>query len=522
LVDVTWCWITDVDAKLLAHSVNAVGVRHLLEEHLRGTGRRAAVFAEEFGADEVAGYLGLVHDVGKGTCNWQGGLLRAERVGGRVGIDHKRAGAWLAAQQKLELLSAVVLGHHGGLPDWDELKSAIAYGRSKGRGEVQEAVQRVAAVVPEILPAVPPRWPDWIGQADQLDTEVLVRMVFSAVVDADFLDTEQHFDSGRSRDVHPLDAAGLAERFEAGRAALLAGVDPSPVDAVRDRVYGEALDAAVGEQGIYRFPAPTGAGKTLASTGFAVHHAREHGLRRVIMAVPFLSITDQNADVLRRVLDRPGELPVVLEHHSGVDLDEGPEGASVQAVRWQRLAAENWDAPFVVTTTVRLFESLFGRKPSAMRRLHRLANSVIVLDEVQALPDRLLIPILSGLRTLTRWFGTTVVLASATQPAFWRLSPFKDEPMRDVVAEPGRLYADLRRVRYGTAVRSTRTSQGDQVQQTQSHPTSVPQRNRLGGRNPRSRPMAPFRHRHAHRASCQFGSPSGTSAFWAVVVAGSR
>jgi CRISPR-associated endonuclease/helicase Cas3 len=208
---------------------------------------------------------------------------------------------------------------------------------------------------------------------------------------------------------------------------------------IRTEVYEACVAAAGAEPGMFRLPAPTGSGKTISAGGFALHHAARHELGRVIVAVPFLTITEQNASVYRSLLDGRDE-PVVLEHHSQVDLDAGS--------RWHRLAAENWDAPFVVTTTVRLFEALFGRKPSAMRRIHRLAGAVIVLDEVQALPHRLLVPILDGLRTLVTEFGATVLLASATQPDFWRLSPFKDLPARNVIPEPSALAAGSHRVRF--------------------------------------------------------------------------
>ena len=172
-----------------------------------------------------------------------------------------------------------------------------------------------------------------------------------------------------------------------------------------------------------------------------MHHAAAHGLRRVVVAVPFLTITEQNAQVYRDLLEGPGPDGVVLEHHSGADLDRPSR-------RWAKLAADNWDAPFVVTTTVRLFESLFGRRPAAMRRLHRLAGAVIVLDEVQSLPHQMLVPILDALRTLVRSFGVTVVLASATQPDFWHLSPWRELPATEIIAEPGTLVSRLRRVEF--------------------------------------------------------------------------
>ena len=202
-------------------------------------------------------------------------------------------------------------------------------------------------------------------------------------------------------------------------------------------MYESCVAAAGGPGGLYRLAAPTGSGKTLAAAAFALRHAAMHGKARVIVAVPFITITEQNAGVYRRLLDpgEPGEQPVVLEHHSHVDFDSGSAED-----RWRRLAAENWDAPFVVTTTVQLFESLFGRRPSRMRKVHRLANSVIVLDEVQALPHALLVPLADALRLLAGHFGATVVLSSATQPELWSLGPLRDVPARDIVEDPVPLF----------------------------------------------------------------------------------
>ncbi|GII96708.1 CRISPR-associated helicase/endonuclease Cas3 [Sinosporangium siamense] len=356
---------------------------------------------------------------------------------------HKHAGTWLLDQQGLGIMAAIVFGHHGGLPNPTRLKAELEF--ADNHPLVAEAIQRVAEIVPEIHLPGPITLPAWLPEAVEADPyalDLLVRMVYSTVVDADYLDTEAHFE-GVARSPHPASAADLVERYEQGRLEALARFKASPVDAQRQEVYAQAVEAAAGPGGIYRLPAPTGSGKTFASGGFALHHARRHGMKRVIVAVPFMSITEQNAAVFRDLLDRPGEDPVVLEHHSGIDLDDGAPGR-----RWQRLAAENWDAPVVITTTVRLFESLFSNKPAAMRRVHRMAGSVIVLDEVQALPDRLLIPIVSALRTLTERFGTTVLLASATQPPFELLSPLHSASIHDVIAQPKPLYKALNRVQY--------------------------------------------------------------------------
>jgi len=405
---------------------------------LRGTAALARRFGGQFGAGDLAGYLGLVHDVGKGTCAWQERLSQVEGSGEKVMVPHKLAGTWLARQAGLGPFAAAVPGHHGGLPSMAGLQCELGLADGEERAAVREAIARVGGLVPEIAPSRNPQPPAWLdGLHDVIAGELLLRMVFSALVDADYLDTWRHF-SGLG--IPPAaEAASLAAQFERARERYLAGLGSSPVNVYRDQVYGQAVAAAEMPPGIFRLPAPTGSGKTIAAAGFALHHARRHGMRHVIVAVPFMSITEQNADVYRRLLGGKH----VLEHHSGVDLDRLGGGQ-----RWQRLAAENWNAPFVITTTVQLFESLFSNRPAAMRKLHRLARSVIVLDEVQALPDALLLPILSALRHLAARFGTTVLLASATQPEFWSLSPFRDVPVQDVIAEPGHLHDRLHRVRY--------------------------------------------------------------------------
>lgn len=292
-------------------------------------------------------------------------------------------------------------------------------------GEVPESRGVLSGALP-----IPQAW-----RGDPLVAEMGLRLVFSALVDADHLDTAAHFAGLAGPVVAPeADMAGLVRRFEERRAGLLAARPPSPIDGVRSELYESVVKQAGGVPGVYRLPAPTGSGKTLTSAGFALHHAVANGQRRVIVAVPFITITEQNAAVYRELLGSD----VVLEHHSQVEFDQ----------RWSRLGAENWDAPFVMTTMVQLFDSLFGRKPARSRKLHRLAGAVIVLDEVQALPLTLLVPILDALKVLTTHFGTTVLLTSATQPAFDDLAVWRDRGVVDLVDQPAVLFERLRRVGY--------------------------------------------------------------------------
>lgn len=454
--------------RLVAHSPGPRGVWHWYEDHARGTGELARRFAEPWGGGELAHQLGRDHDTGKGACAWQDGLIEEAATGRKVRRPvHHAAGAFLFAQVArqrpvLTPFAGVIEGHHTGLSAWSELSVRLK-SLMRDSKEVDEAISRVAEVMPEILDKTCPTVPDWLDPRNKTSVEMLVRMTYSAVVDADRLDTAAHFRPGPPPrpDVSMPD---LWERYETRRQETLIErrrrKEPSWLDKLREDVYQEALDTAADEPGVYRLHLPTGAGKTFTGGGFALRHAALHGLRRVIVAVPFISITEQNAAVYRSLLDPEHGQQAVLEHHSAANFEASDRRAArssnasgdqnrARPNRWAKLAAENWDAPFIVTTTVRLIESLFGNSPSATRRLHRLANSVIVLDEVQALPDTLLTPILSGLRELVEHYGVTLVLSSATQPELAALNPWQTGlTQRDIVANPAPLFQRLRRVRY--------------------------------------------------------------------------
>jgi CRISPR-associated endonuclease/helicase Cas3 len=413
----------------------------------------AAEFARPWGAAALAAALGLFHDAGKASCGWQEALgiaeaadHRAVRRGSRrhrVGVDHKELGARLLAGVA-DYTAMAILGHHGGLDTFAGLRGLL---RSAPADDAEVTTRRFYREVPEARriaenrsSLVPQEW-----RRDRLVGELGLRMVFSALVDADRLDTARHrYDLDAPQVAAPADMGLLFDRFERGRRKILSdpGRKPARMDPVREAVYQEVLVAAEQKPGIYRLPAPTGSGKTFAQMGFALAHAARHEMRRVIVAMPYITVTEQNAGLYRSMLDTPSE-NVVLEHHSQALMDGSRSGG------WAKLAAENWDAPVVVTTTVQLFESLFGRNPEQMRKVHRLANAVIVLDEVQALPPRLLVPILDVLKTLVSHFGATVLLTTATQPAFETLQPWQaiGRPP-SIIADPAELFRKCRRVRY--------------------------------------------------------------------------
>ncbi|GAA4260033.1 CRISPR-associated helicase Cas3' [Dactylosporangium darangshiense] len=459
-----------------AHSKNQLGVRHRIEDHLRGTAQLASRFASSFGMAELAWWAGLVHDGGKCWQDWQDKLLLVEPTGGRVGLDHKSFGVQLARRHGLKPVEFAVAGHHGGLTNRGQVDDLFgedhAHQQWLRQGPWADAERKLRVVVPEMFSRVPPPPGEFGPDGDKMGQDFLLRFLFSCLVDADVVDTQAHRDNAAPRVGPDLDAAVVLDRFLARRADFLRRRQPGAMDARRERIFAAAIAAAEREPGIFRLTAPTGTAKTIAAAGFALKHAALHGKRRVIVSVPFITITEQNAAVYRSLLDpddADGE-PIVLEHHSHVEMTE--PGTGDRHHSWQRLAAENWDAPFIVTTTVQLFESLFGRTQSRMRKLHRLANSVLVLDEVQALPHRLLPQIADALRILSQRFGVTVVLSSATQPAVHALGPLKDLHAHEIVPEPEAFFAECQRVRFEWRLDSKPTL-GEIVQAAAAHPQAL-------------------------------------------------
>lgn len=434
----------------IAHTANTEGERHDLLRHLQAVAEMAAAFAQPFGGGELARCLGLWHDVGKFHPAFQTYLLQAEEEPNRKqrGPDHKAAGAMFALQQKLPFANLLIQGHHGGLRNkadfdqWyadkkDAATEAIALARQASPDLLAQASSSPQALFPLHI------------HKDPYAAEFFVRFVFSALTDADFLDTERHFTPERA-DLRSKEVAidTLWQRLAEVQQQFIAGAAMTPVNQLRQEIYAACLDAAIQRPGLFRLTVPTGGGKTRSGLAFALRHAQQHGLRRVIVAVPFLTITEQTVAVYRDLLEREADLaPVVLEHHSGA-IEEMADGDFAPDAVWNRLAAENWDAPVIVTTTVQLFESLFANSPTRCRKLHRLAGSVIVLDEAQALPVGLLNPILSALRELCAHYGSTVVLSTATQPAFDYLDAFRDLPATEIIPEPARYFTALSRVTY--------------------------------------------------------------------------
>ena len=426
---------------------------HLLVDHLTRVAELARGFAEPFGAGPLAYQIGLWHDVGKANPAFQDYLRRCHADPGyKAKIDHKAAGAALAEQHLPPALALLMQGHHGGLHTITDCKTWLDTRQKEDGAVIPAAITQMRQLLANFDP--PGRLPTPTYLRDQRSFEFFLRMLFSTLVDADFLDTEDHFhqDKAKLRDTNTT-LHELHARFEASQARLIGNGD-TPVHRARNAMYQDCIAAAEQPPGLFRLAIPTGGGKTRSAMAFALRHALKHSQKRIIVAVPFISITEQTADVYRGIFQTEDDDRVVLEHHSGDSRHSESDDYSPQE-RWKRLAAENWDAPIVVTTTVQLFESLFANQTGRCRKLHRLAGSVIILDEVQALPPHLLTPILDGLKQLCTNYGTTVVLSTATQPAFESIPAFADLSAREIVPDAARWFTALKRVAYDWRIASS-------------------------------------------------------------------
>lgn len=409
----------------------------VLEEHLQQVAEKASKFACAFGAADWGHLAGLWHDLGKYRRSFQDYLLRGGAIGfegtqeqapGRV--DHSTAGA-LHAVRTLgplgKVLGYVIAGHHAGLPDGLGGQSALELRLKKS--EVMADLD-LSSVPGEILRFVAPTSGPPSRRAEE--AHLWVRLLFSCLVDADSLATEAFTDPDKAdlRATYPSPDE-LFSRLEHHLEAKF-GEPRTEVHRIRQEVLNACIEKAVLPPGIFSLTVPTGGGKTLSSLAFALRHASLHEQRRVVYAIPYTSIIEQTAKTFREIFG-----DAVLEHHSNLD----PDDPARETLR-SSLAAENWDAPIVVTTNVQLFESLFSARRSRCRKLHRLVRSVIVLDEAQLLPPEFLAPILHVLRLLVRDYGVSVVLSTATQPAL------DLGEVRELAPDPAELDRRLRRVRY--------------------------------------------------------------------------
>ena len=442
------------DFRPIAHAAKSIDGAwrdpHDLAEHLRAVAGLAAQNARRFGGADWAHLAGLWHDLGKYRPRFQRYIRQASgfeaeaHIKGEAGkAPHSTAGAMLACDRFKEagrVLAYLIAGHHAGLYDWfggmdARLESADS------RDELNEALAEHppaeildhGAFTPD-LRAIP-------GGKDGF--ALWIRMLFSCLVDADFLDTEAYMDTDKS--ARRGDWPGmqmLLEQFDNFMERKTLAAEPTPVNQLRADILRQCREKAHEAPGLFSLTVPTGGGKTLSSMAFALEHAKRYRKRRIIYVIPYTSIIEQTADIFRGIF---GE--AVIEHHSNAEADPSAETSK------SRLACENWDAPIVVTTNVQFFESLFAAKTSRCRKLHNIVDAVVVLDEAQLLPPEFLQLILDMLNLLTQHYGVTVVLSTATQPALATREYFDArnnmrglDNVREIMSDPDALYRALERV----------------------------------------------------------------------------
>ena len=447
---------------------------HPLQKHLQKVAQLAKRFAGRYGS-LFAEYAGLLHDLGKFQEAFQKYIRNAsgfEKENAHLEdvestklrkIPHSTAGAKYAVEHLNpffgHLLAYLIAGHHAGLADW--------YDKGSLKSRLQQADDELVASLSGLVESGLPKdffplsdddlmrdfFAFWEDGAKLEELHIWLRFLFSCLVDADFLDTEA-FMNGYA-DADTAQAAGLRpkfpgldelhRRYEQYMAQLHEKSDKdSFLNQERHAILQQCFSAAETDRTLFSLTVPTGGGKTLASLGFALKHALKFDKKRIIYAIPFTSIIEQNANVFRKALSDD----VVLEHHSNLEVREDKETAKT------RLATENWDAPLIVTTNVQLFESLFAAKTSRCRKIHNIADSVVILDEAQQLPRDFQKPITDMMRVLARDYGVTFVLCTATQPelgknidAFGRTILEGLPDVREIVADKITLSEKLRRVR---------------------------------------------------------------------------
>jgi len=415
-----------------------------LEEHSINVAAMARTFAGDFGAGKWAYFAGLWHDLGKSSREFQEKLIASggcdahiETKPGRV--DHSTAGAQHAFKVLKDvgkILAYTIAGHHAGIPDGRSNDDACLVKRLEKKIPAYDSFPESISIDNNLSSKDLPIKIDKNRFGFQIS--FFIRMLYSCLVDADFLDTEHFIDEAKSRwRTGYTRLTTLQDKLSLHLERFTKEVSPSSINDYRKQILNACMEAAEWSPGLFSLTVPTGGGKTLSSLAFALKHALAYGKSRIIYVIPYTSIIEQNAAVFRKILGNDA----VLEHHSNYEPDDEDHRS--------RLAAENWDAPLIVTTNVQFFESLFGNRSSRCRKIHRITNSVVILDEAQMLPVSLMKPCLEVLQELSSNYQTTIVLCTATQPALLKSEIFPNglEGVREIIPDPSTLYTTLKRVR---------------------------------------------------------------------------
>ncbi len=422
-----------------------------LGTHLNNVARLAGNFAAKFSSRDWGELSGRWHDLGKYSLAFQeylqsAGAPETLSSAGRGRVDHSTAGAQFACTKENPLnkvLAYVIASHHSGLLDY-----LGAAGEASLENRLHKAIAAWQENAPEeILAGELPELPEFITRGT-IDAATIafrlvfwIRLLFSALVDADYLATEAFMAADRAvlRGFEYPSLSSMLEVLLAHLQALGGNAEPTPVNMQRRQILQASLAAAAWEPGFFELYVPTGGGKTLSALALALAHAERYAKERLIVVIPYTSIIEQTAGVYREIFAELGN-NAVLEHHSNLEPEHETE--------WNRLQAENWDAPLIVTTSLQFFESLFAARTSRCRKLHNIVNSVLIFDEVQTLPLNLLKPTLLAMRELVVNYGCSIVLTSATQPDLtYRENEFEEglQHVRRIIPDHYTLYRNMQR-----------------------------------------------------------------------------
>ena len=411
------------------------GRKQTVREHLTGVAEKAAEFARPFGGEKQAAQIGMAHDIGKFSAAFQRRLLEN---GSRV--DHSTAGAVELIERRDLVGAFCAAGHHAGLADcgtpWDTADQRTLQGRVKRKEKLadysafrKEISWDTSAWSEEQESAASSGTPE----EQYSDAYYRTKFQFSCLVDADFLDTGEFMD-GKSREMPYDSVETLQEKL--ARYTEKWQHPTSELNRIRCDILRTCTEAGEEDRGLKSLTTPTGGGKTVASLSFALGHARKHGMQRIVYIIPYISIIDQTAKTLEEIFGREN----VLAHYSEAEYDDDDIGQR------KKLAAENWDAPVIVTTSVQFFESLFSHRPSKSRKIHNIADSVLIFDEYQMIPVKNMLPCTDAIYHLIRDYRCTALLCTATQPGTERF--FHGMPCRELIEDPPLLFERLQRVTY--------------------------------------------------------------------------
>ena len=407
----------------------------LLLEHLKNVSQLSETFAECLNLSDYAGIIGMLHDIGKYSNRFQQRINGAE-----ISVDHSTCGTQEAFKKRLSIAAFCIAGHHGGIPDIGG--RADTENDSTLQGRLKKNTEDFSAWVNEVDSSKFKQISEPFTN-DRIPYNFILRFLFSCLVDADYLDTENFMSNGAvsrdSGDELPFLLSLLNNHIEKWQ-------NPSGIlNILRTNMLNECIE--VGRKSSDKFftlTVPTGGGKTISSMAFALNYAVKHRKKRIIYVIPYTSIIEQNAEVFRKIFG----IKNVLENHSNLNIERYDDETKVQMM----LAAENWDSPIVVTTAVQFFESMFSNKPSKCRKIHNIADSVVIFDEAQMLPLDYLLPCATAIIQLAENYNSAVVLCTATQPNFQSILNLTDKSnklhLTEICKSAENLTDDFRRVNF--------------------------------------------------------------------------